>query len=492
MAAGRYLAFDLGAESGRAMRGGIENGRIVMQEVHRFPTGILELPSGQHWNIYRLYEEILAGIIRAVSHTDAPLLGMGIDTWGVDFGLLDASGRLLCLPYSYRDPRTRGAMERFFHLMPRQELYARTGVQMLPFNTVFQLFAMKEARDPALEAARTLLFIPDIFTYLLTGQRTSEFTFATTSGMFDSRRLRFDPDILSLLGLDERLLCPMVMPGQGVYPLRPEVSHALGAGDLPVRLVAGHDTASAVAAVPASGDNYVFISSGTWSLMGFISPTPVITDATREANLTNEGSADGGFRVLKNITGLWLLQGLRRSFAARGEDRDYTALTRLAQEVPPFAAVLDPDDPVFAAPPDMLAAFDRYLSATGQQPLRNPGGYIRLALESLAFKYRFVLGQLRDVCPRPIDTIHIIGGGVRNELLCRLTADACGLPVLAGPAEATALGNLLVQLVAAGEVPDLRRGRALVALSVDPVRYEPKDTPGLERAYQRFLQLNPR
>jgi rhamnulokinase len=487
MLASRHLAFDLGAESGRALLGSLDDGRLAVREIHRFPNGMLRLRGHCHWNLYRLFEQVKEGLRLAARAGDAPQ-SIGVDTWGVDFGLLDRDGDLLGLPYAYRDSRTAGAMDSFFRKVPRERVYELTGVQFLPFNSLFQLESMVRDRSPLIEAAADLLFMPDLFHYLLAGAKATEFTFATTSQLFNPRTGGWDDELLAALGLPRRWLQPLVAPGTPLGPLGAEIAAETGLAPIPLIAVATHDTASAVAAAPGEGDDWAYLSSGTWSLLGVESPAPLIGDETRRANFTNEGGVGGSFRVLKNVMGLWLVQECRRAWS-RDAEIDYDELTAAAAAAPPWRALVDPDNASFLNPPDMPAAIRDFCRRTDQPVPETPGAVVRCALESLALKYRCVLEELGRIYPRPIRRLHAIGGGARNRLLNQWTADATGLPVLAGPTEATAIGNLLVQAMALGRVGSLAELRDIVRRSFPLETYTPRPTPAWEAAWRRFQQF---
>jgi len=486
----RILAFDVGAESGRAVLGELAGGRLTVHEVRRFPNTPLTLSGHIHWNVYALLDEMKTAMRDAAAATGVRPDSLSVDTWGVDFGLLASDGRLLGLPFCYRDTRNAGAMEDYLKLVPRAELYGATGIQFMPFNTLFQLYAMVRDRSPQLEAAADLLFMPDLFLYLLTGRKAAESTIASTSQMLDPRTRTWIPGLFQAMGFSRRILQPVVEPGAVLGPLSDAVVAETGLRDVPVVLTASHDTASAVAAVPAEGGHWAYISSGTWSLVGVEAPAPVISPASLTANFTNEGGVGGTVRFLKNVTGLWLLQGCRKAWAAAGDTATYEELAAAAESAPGFAALIDPDDPLFLNPPDMPEAVAAYCRRTGQTPPATKAATVRAVLESLALKYRFVLDQLRSVLGHPIDRVHVIGGGSRNALLCRLTAEAAGLPVAAGPAEATAVGNILVQAMALGLVGSPAEVRRIVRESFAPALYEPSGPAAAwDAAYGRFRAI---
>ena len=468
----RYAAIDLGATSGRVVAGRLAGGRIALEDVHRFPNRPVRLPDGLHWNLLHLFAESLEGLRRA-----GPLRGVGIDTWGVDYALLDGRGRVLGLPFHYRDERTAGMAERAFGRVPQADLYAVTGIQTLPINTVFQLLA--DEGSPALAAAQGLALVPDLLASWLCGERANERTNASTTGLLDARSGEWAHELIGRLGLPARLFGALVEPGTALGPVL--AHHELGAPA--VSAVASHDTASAYVAAPVADEHAAILSSGTWSLLGLELPEPVLSDAARDANLTNERGLDGTTRLLKNVMGMWLLEECRRAWP----DASYEELHRLAEAETGDAALFDPDDDVFLAPGDMPARIAAACERTGQSAPAGPGAIVRSILVSLACKYRWVLERLEAVSGRDVRRIHVIGGGARNALLCRLTADITGREVLAGPVEATALGNVLVQARAAGELGSLAELRAVAAASAEPVTVEP--AAGQEALYGRFLDI---
>jgi len=481
-----FLAFDLGAGSGRAILGTLKDRALSVEEVARFPNAMISVRGHLHWNVFALFEEMKKGL--AACRGKAGLASVAVDSWGVDYALLARDGSILGLPFAYRDARTDGAMDAFFEIVPRERVYELTGIQFMQFNTLFQLFAMKRDRSSLLEAARSLLFMPDLFNYLLTGETRTDFTFATTSQLFNPRTRAWEEELFAALGLPVALMQEIVEPGTKLGILDGGIRRETGAGPMPVIAVASHDTGSAVAAVPAEGDDWAYISSGTWSLMGIETDEPIISSRALDLNFTNEGGVGGTIRFLKNICGLWLLEQCRESWA--GERAvDYGKLLRAAEKARPFCALIDPDDGGFLNPVDMPAAIAAFCERTGQAAPANPAGYVRAILESLALKYRFTLDQLRRVAPRPINRLHVIGGGSRNEMLCQFTADATGLPVSAGPAEATAIGNIMVQALADGSVASLQEMRRVIGGSFEPVRYEPRDAAAWDSAYVEFREV---
>jgi len=486
----RYLTFDLGAESGRALLGTFQDDRIVLEEVHRFPNEPQRILNRFHWDTVRLFAEIQNGLARCVREHPGELAGIGVDTWGVDFALLDRNDDVLGLPYHYRDSRTDGVMEKVFAIVPRDEIYRRTGIQFMQLNSLYQLMAMRLAESPILDIAQTFLMTPDLINYWLTGVKVNEFTNATTTQFYDPRQGGWARDMLEKLGIPSHFLGPIVPPGTVLGELHQTVRDQTGASAVPVIAPATHDTGSAVAAVPASGEEgWAYVSCGTWSLVGVEWPEPVINDRTLACNLTNEGGVRGTFRLLRNVMGLWLLQQSRLAWSKAGRTYDYGELATMAGDAPAFAALLDPDDPSFLMPPDMPQAIRQYCVRTGQKPPADVAATVRCIIEGLALKYRWVIERLEEVTGRAITTVHIIGGGSRNTMLCQATADATGKRVLAGPVEATALGNIIVQALATGAVVSLEEGRAMIGRSFPLIEYKPMATETWQEPYERFLKL---
>jgi rhamnulokinase len=457
------LAIDLGAESGRAIAGAFDGDRLAIEEVTRFPNEPVELGGTLVWDFPRLFRESLGAIRRASA--SGPLATIGVDAWGVDFGLLDAHDHLISMPVHYRDSRTTGMVEAAQGVVPAADIYASTGTQILAVNTLYQLLAMVDARDPALDQARTLLLIPDLMLRYLTGSCVSERTIATTTQCYDLGRGDWAVDLLKRLGIPERLLPPVVPPATVLGQLLPEVSDDVGSGRAVVVAPATHDTASAVAAAPiATTSTAAWISSGTWSLVGLEVERPILTGASFDLNLSNEGGL-GSSLLLKNVTGLWLLQECRRAMIRAGMDVDHATLMRLAEDAPSGTAFIDPDDERFFRPGDLPEAVRAFCRVTGQPEPTDAGTILRVLVESLALKFAWAISLLQRVTGRTVDQIHIVGGGARNVLLCQLTANATGLPIQAGPVEAAAIGNLLGQALATGEIRSPAEGRELVRRS---------------------------
>ncbi len=483
----RFLAFDIGAESGRSMLGTIDSGRLSIEEVHRFPNTPVRVLGSLYWDALRLFHEIREGLRIAGRERHLELDGIGIDTWGVDFALLGADGGLLENPRHYRDARTHGQMDAVFAQVPRAEVFAETGIQFMQLNTLYQFHSMKGS--PILPLARTLLMMPDLFNYWLTGVSRTERTIASTSQFYNPRLRRFSTELLEKLGLPVSLLPEIVDPGQAMGPLEPESREYAGLNDVTVYATGCHDTASAVAAVPAESGNWCYISSGTWSLMGVEIAEPIVNDRALGMNLTNEIGAGGKVRLLKNIAGLWLIQECRRAWALEGREYGYDELAKLASEAAPFSAVLSPD--AFLEPGDMPAKIAAFCRRTGQSPPSTPGEYARTILESLALRYRQVLEMIESLLDRRIEVIHIVGGGSKNDVLNQFVADATGRTVIAGPAEATAIGNVLIQAIGAGALRDLDEARALVRRSFESRVIRPVSSAGWDDAFRRFSGLQP-
>ncbi|MFA9453182.1 MAG: rhamnulokinase family protein [Candidatus Aminicenantaceae bacterium] len=483
-----FLAFDVGAESGRAMLGRLKDGILLLEEKARFANGMIHVMGHWRWNIFRLFEDIVQAL--KLSHGGGALspVSLGVDTWGVDFGLLGPGGSILDLPVAYRDSRTEGIMDEVFLRIPRERIYGLTGIQFLRFNSLFQLYALRRSGSPLLDIAQDLLFIPDLLLYMLTGNRSTEFTYATTSQLYNPVSGDWEPELFDLLDLPLSLMQPAVPPGTRVGTLLPELAQETGLGEIPAVAVASHDTASAVAAVPAEDKGWAYISSGTWSLMGIEVDAPILDPLALELNFTNEGGAGGRFRFLKNICGLWLLQACRRSWQ-KDLPSSYTELVRAAEAAPAFRSMVDPDAESFLNPVDMPEAIREYCRRSHQPVPEQEAAVTRCILESLSLKYRYVLDQLHSLAPDRIERLHVIGGGSRNALLNQFTANATGLPVRAGPAEAAAVGNVLIQAQCLGDVEDLAEIRRIVRRSFSLDLFEPQDTRAWEHAYMRFQDL---
>jgi len=493
----KYLAIDLGAESGRGVVGFFDGKRLRLEEGHRFPNGPVQFIDRLYWDFPRLWSEVKNAIAKCVKDHGGDVSGIGVDTWGVDFGLLGRDDVLLGNPSHYRDPRTDGMMEEAFKQVSREEIFRQTGIQFMQLNTLFQLYAMQQENSPLLGVAERLLLMPDLFHYLLTGVKANEFTEATTTQFFNPT---LNPEggipggwatsMLASLGLPTHILGDIIPPGTALGVLLPSVAEEVGAGGAPVIAPASHDTGSAVAAVPAKGDNWCYLSSGTWSLMGIEVSKPLISDRTLALNFTNEGGVGGTFRFLKNIMGLWLVQESRRTWEKEGEALGYEQITQMAAAAPALRSIVDPDDLLFLAPGDVPARIRQYCEKTGQPPPGDKGAVVRCALESLALKYRWVVECLEEIRGSKIETIHIVGGGSQNKLLSQWTADATNRPVVTGPVEATATGNILVQAMAKGDIASVTQLRDVVRNSFEVETYEPQPSEQWEEGYAEFVSLS--
>ncbi len=484
-----YLAFDLGAESGRAVLGWRDGERLQTEIVHRFPNRPVQTTDGLHWDVLSLWAEMQQGLALAAAHSEDALISVGVDTWGSDFALLDHQGALVSNPWHYRDERTSGMQELVEQIVPRAELYAQTGNQSMRQNTLLQLLAMVRQGSPLLDSAHTLLMIPDLFHYWMTGARSVEFSSATTTQFYNPRAGRWATELLASLGLPGRLLPPIVAPGTRLGPLVPWLQERCVCGALDVILPVTHDTGSAVVAAPVLEPGFAFISSGTWSLVGTEVPAPVIDHRGLALNITNEGGWNGTYRYLKNVLGLWLMQECRRTFARAGRQYTYEELTTLAGEAPPLRSIVDPDDSTFFAPGDMPARIAAYCRRTGQPVPGGVAATARCILESLALKYRYVIESIESILARRLSPVVVLGGGARNNLLNQFTADALQRNVIGGPVEATALGNLAVQMIGRGELADLQEARALIRASTPLATFTPGDPTDWDAAYARLRQF---
>ena len=483
-----FLGFDLGAESGRGVLGHFDGEQLALSEIHRFPNGGVRVLNSLHWDVLRLWKEMKIAL-SICGQKGIDLSSIGIDTWGVDFALLGKDDVLLGFPYHYRDARTDGMLEEAFHRLPKKTLFERSGCQFLQINTLYQLLSMAVQKSPLLDVAETFLMIPDLFNFWLTGQKVCEFTNATTTQFYDPRKKGWSKEICEALDLPSEILPAIVQPGKQLGTLLPSVASETDLPEVPVIAPACHDTGSAVAAVPAHGENWAYISSGTWSLMGIEVPEPIITNQALALNFTNEGGVENTFRFLKNIMGLWLVQECRRTWAQAGDEMSYAQMAQLAENAKPFTALIDPDNDAFLPPGNMPSRIVNYCRRTEQIPPSDTGEVLRCALESLALKYRWVLEKLEAVRGRSIHVIHIVGGGAQNQTLCQFTADATATPVVAGPIEATALGNIAVQATACGLIGSISEAREVIRRSFDVITYEPKGSARWDEAYARFLRV---
>ncbi|MEY3481709.1 MAG: hypothetical protein RIQ71_2484 [Verrucomicrobiota bacterium] len=480
-----YLAVDLGADSGRVMAGVHDGRKLALEEMARFPTGGLQFPDGWHWDLARIYADIRKGIAKAVAQHGDEVVSVSVDTWGVDYGLLDARGRLLGLPYMYRDARTDGMIDAVSAIVPPDDLYARTGIQPMFFNTIYQLFAEERQSPGALAAAARIAFVPDLLTYWLGGEACVERTIASTSGLLKAGAAEWDFELADKLGIPRTVLAPVNEPCTIAGALRGEDG---AASKIKVVLCGSHDTASAVAGVPAAEKNPLFLSSGTWSLLGRELDVPLVSEATCEAKFSNEQGLFGTTRFLKNVAGMWLLQECKRNWERDGEKLEYESIVNKAAGTTTDSFV-DPDAPEFSRPCDMPSALAAWMQKTGQAVPAGRAGMTRVIFESLALKYRVLLRRMRAWMPDFPDTLHVVGGGSRNALLNQMTADASGLRVLAGPAEATALGNVVAQMIACGDLGSLSEGRELIRASFEIGEFLPRDTIAWDAKAARFEKL---
>ena len=487
MSVTNFFAVDLGATSGRTILGSLDAERkLTLKELTRFSNPIIEVSNHCYWDIFGLYHEIVKGL-RKVAAENISIDSIGIDTWGVDFALFGKDGGLLRNPYSYRDSQTVGAMEEYFKLVPKERVYEIAGIQFMPFNSLFQLSTLRKNEDSALSVAEKILFMPDALSYLLTGEMVTEYTILSTSSMLDAAKGTLSEELLAPIGIKPEQFGRMVKPGEIVGTLSEELQRLTGLGAIPVVAVAGHDTASAVAAVPAEDSNFAYLSSGTWSLMGIESPSPIISKESYTLNFTNEGGVEGSTRFLKNICGMWLLERCRKEWT--DAPTDYTELIEAAMAAPAFQSLINPDDASFANPSNMTEAIKAYCENTHQYV---PNGYAeitRCIFDSLALRYKQVFIDLQKLAPFPIERLHVIGGGSRNALLNKFTSNALGIPVVAGPGEATAIGNIMIQAKAAGIVSNIDEMRKLISESVELGYFEPQEIMAWNEAYLRYLTV---
>lgn len=485
-----FLAIDIGASSGRVLLGQWDGHRFNIDEMHRFANGSTAVRGRLHWDILALWAEIKQGLASYVNQVGAPLAAIGIDTWGVDYGLLDEAGNLLGNPVMYRDARTDGVPDKLFEIVPWADVFSQTGIQFMQINTLYQLYSAKLANDPQLDLAQTLLLIPDLLNYWLTGHKVVEYTNATTTQMLDSHQRNWSTDIISRLGLPTHILPKLVQPGTIIGNIAADVMNEIGFSQpVPVVAPGTHDTASAVAGIPHLDEKSVYLSSGTWSLMGIEIAEPIINETALQFNFTNEGGVAGTIRFLKNVAGLWLLQECKRIWEQDGHSYSWDDLLAQAEVAEPFRSIIDPDHADFLNPSDMPAAIRVFCQRTHQSEPDSIGAVVRCCLESLALRYRWVFTALETLVGHRLETIRIVGGGSQNRLLSQLTADACQRPVVTGPVEATALGNLMVQAVATGHISDITSGRQAIAASIEQDHLQPKTEIDWDSAYHRFETL---
>ncbi|HCY43248.1 MAG TPA: rhamnulokinase [Prolixibacteraceae bacterium] len=484
-----FLAFDLGASSGRAILGILADEKLELKEIHRF-TNQMQLINGHYfWNIFSLFNELKTGLKICVKEYGIQPQSIGIDTWGVDFVHLNREGQILSLPFAYRDSRTNTSMDDLFQKVSGEEVYAQTGIQFMQFNSLFQIFSMVKDQSSLLEITDSILFMPDALNYLFSGVKKSEFSIASTSQMMMPGTCDWNYKLLEKAGIPTNILQEIVLPGTILGNITDEVARETGSQKVPVIAVAAHDTGSAIVAVPCCDSNFVYISSGTWSVMGIESPRPIISEQSRHLNFTNEGGVDGTTRFLKNIMGMWLIQEIQRVWEGEGTKYTWPAMVDLAQKSEPFKLLINPDDPMFLNPRDMTQAVRDFCYQTAQGTPQNHGETIRCIYDSLALKYRYTLEQVSEFTEQPVEVIHIIGGGANNHFLNQLTADATGLTVVAGPTEATAIGNIMVQAKALGYVDSLNEIRRIVASSSELTTFIPSDELDWNEAYDRYLRI---
>ena len=481
-----FLAIDLGASSGRAILGTIQDNRVELKEINRFVNPIIDVNGRSYWDLFHLYSEILKSL-KLIKSEGVQIVSLGVDTWGVDFVCFGKDGEPLRMPYCYRDTHTFGAPERFFEKMSKKDVYMKTGIQIMNFNTLFQLSTQHEENNSIYPFVDKILFMPDALSYLLTGQMVTEYTIASTSQMLNPYKRTFDTSLLEMINLSADKFAPVVSSGTVIGKLSASVMHQTGLDDISVVAVAGHDTASAVLATPAENENFAYLSSGTWSLMGIESTEPVINEETYNLNFTNESGSDGSIRLLKNICGMWLIEQCKKEWETKGTVT-YQEIVQAAEAATPFKCFINPDSPCFASPQSMINAIQTYCNQTGQFVPQSMGEIARCIYESLAFRYKQVLTNLQNLATFPIDTLHIIGGGSQNTMLNSFTANAIGKSVIAGPSEATAIGNILLQAQAAGLVKDKKEIRQIIRNSVELKTIEPQNSSLWEENYTNYLK----
>lgn len=488
MSKNHFLAFDLGASSGRAILGILENNKLDLIEIHRFKNQMTHIHGHYYWNIFSLFEELKTGLKKCISEFKIQPDSLGTDTWGVDYALVNKEGQLVGLPYAYRDHRTDNSMPEFFEILPKKETYLLSGIQFMQFNTLFQLFASVKETYSGLDVAERLLFTPDVLNYLFTGIKKNEYTIASTSQLLKPGKAEWEPKLFEVAGIPLKLMEDIIQPGIEIGKVLPEIRQETGCGTISCVSVASHDTASAVASVPATGENWAYLSSGTWSLLGIESPVPLVSEKTLEMNFTNEGGVNGTTRFLKNIMGMWLIQECKRIW---DEEREipWQEVVDLSDAAKPFQCFINPDHPTFLNPGNMPKAIQKYCENTGQYVPQTKGEIARCIYDSLVLKYRFTIKQVESVTGKKIEKLHIIGGGANNKMLNQLTADATGIPVFAGPTEATAIGNIMMQAKALGVVSTLEEIRGIIRNSFEVTGYVPSPKPGWEEAYQKFEKL---
>lgn len=485
----KMLAFDFGASSGRAILGILENDKLRVEEIHRFSNDPVEINGSLYWDILRLFHEVKQGILKCTQLGHRDISSIAADTWGVDFGLLDEQGNMLGNPYHYRDKRTNGMMDIISEIIPKEELYKITGIECMWFNTILQIFSMKHSNSPQLKEAKTLLLMPDLFNYFLTGVQAVEYSVASTTQLLDAYGRTWSDDIIKRLGLPREIFAEIVQPGTQLGLLTEGLAKELGVPRYKVVTTASHDTQSAIVAVPANDEDFVYISCGTWSLMGVESDTPLINEKSSRLAITNEGGVGGKITLLKNIMGFWLIQECRRQWEKEGQKFSYAELESMAYDVKPLVSFIDPDHHSFIAPGDMPERIKEFCRGTNQQVPEIRGEIVRCIAQSLAFKYRSTVESLEEVRGESYPVIHMVGGGIKDTLLCQLTANATGRKVVAGPVEATSVGNLLIQAMALGKIKNLQHIRQIVRNSFETREYLPEETGVWDKEYERYKQV---
>lgn len=486
----KFLAFDFGASSGRAILAKFDGEKLMLEEKHRFSNDPVNINGNLHWDVLRLFFEIKQGILKCANSGDRDIDCIGIDTWGVDYGLLDENDKLIGNPYHYRDTRTEGMYDEAFKLVPKEEIFKETGIAFNWFNTIYQLLSAKLSGDTALKNAKTMLMMPDLFNFFLTGVKKTEYTNASTTQFYNSERYEWSYDLLKKLGIPSDILTDVIFPGEIVGTVKPELAEELGIAEVPIVAVASHDTGSAVASVPvADKKDFIYISSGTWSLMGVELDKPNTSQGAFEYNFTNEGGVNKTIRFLKNIMGLWLIQESRRQWDREGELLSFDELERQANAATPFASLIDPDYPAFQTPGNMPKRIREYCEKTGQKVPKTKGEIVRCIAESLAFKYRQTVEGMEEVTGNKYNVINIVGGGIKDKMICQFTANATKRVVSTGPVEATSIGNIIVQAIAMGAIKDLNEGRKVVKNSFDITEYTPVDNEAWDAAYEKWQSM---
>jgi rhamnulokinase len=488
MAKSSYLAFDIGASSGRAILGILENNKLELTEIHRFKNQMTKIQGSYFWNIFSLFDELKNGLKKCISEYHIQPDSVGIDTWGVDYSLVTSDGFLVGLPFAYRDHRTDNSMEEFFCILSKKETYLLSGIQFMQFNTLFQLFSSVQQNYSGLKIAESLLFTPDTLNFLFTGIRKNEYTIASTSQLLKPGKAEWEQKLFDAAGIPMNLTAEIIQPGTQLGVLLPEVLEETGSAPIPCIAVAGHDTASAIVSVPAHGENWAYLSSGTWSLLGIESPVPLVSEKTLEMNFTNEGGVEGTTRFLKNIMGMWLIQECKRIWDQESE-LDWQQIVDLSNIVEPFKSLINPDDPIFLNPGNMPKAIQNYCTKTNQPVPETKGEIARCIYDSLVLKYKFTIKQIESVTGKGIEKLNIIGGGANNKIMNQLTADAIGIPVFAGPTEATAIGNIMLQAKALGKVKSLSEIREIVRNSFEVTENTPSPKLNWEAAFSVFEKL---